>query len=151
MAPESLSELGVPNSSWLVRPHVAESDALSGAFFRYSHLWLLYGFRIGSDRGHRGLKLEHGGSAAWGHLRSQSLSSGRPPPGRRGYGRRSLHRSSRARGESYGRASLGGGQRRMTDLGFARRRCCTPRPPAPPGSPGCLVTSMACIFSSPWS
>ena len=24
--------------------------ALSGAFFRYSHLWLFYGFRIGSDR-----------------------------------------------------------------------------------------------------
>ena len=24
--------------------------ALSGAFFRCSHLWLLYGFRIGSDR-----------------------------------------------------------------------------------------------------
>ena len=24
--------------------------ALSGAFFRYSHLWFLYGFRIGSDR-----------------------------------------------------------------------------------------------------
>ena len=24
--------------------------AISGAFFRYSHLWHLYGFRIGSDR-----------------------------------------------------------------------------------------------------
>ena len=26
------------------------SSCPSGAFFRYSHFWLLYGFRIGSDR-----------------------------------------------------------------------------------------------------
>ena len=35
---------------YLLFLHVFTSSCPPGLFFRYSHFWLLYGFRIGSDR-----------------------------------------------------------------------------------------------------
>ena len=43
---------GLPNRSCTYRNQSFTSSCPSGAFFRYSHFWLLYGFRIGSDRKH---------------------------------------------------------------------------------------------------
>ena len=55
------------------------SSCPSGAFFRYSHFWLLYGFRIGSDRHPR--RVIYGFYTVFGSDRIGTRAANPFPPG----------------------------------------------------------------------
>ena len=121
------------------------SSCPSGAFFRYSHFWLLYGFRIGSDR----LKC---GAPCGRHLRPAQVrrmpwrarAGGHAPPlpcstgGRKAVRREYTWPAPRLWSGFFRRwAPPHDGPR------FRATTKLTARPPAQPGSSGCLVISMA--------